>query len=91
MAATERRFHERIRVDLPVVYTYSNKKRTITDKSTTFDFSDSGMSFFTNKSFHKGNTLKINLPHIWDSSRNCTVRWCSSKNPNLYKVGIFIQ
>ncbi|OGW41253.1 MAG: hypothetical protein A2Y97_07075 [Nitrospirae bacterium RBG_13_39_12] len=76
---------------MPVIYTYSGKDWTTINESTTFDLSDSGMSFFSETPLNKGLKLQVKIPSVWDSPRPVTVRWCSSKFPDFYKVGVSLK
>lgn len=87
----ERRSQKRITIDLPVIYTYSGKHKIAGKDGTTFDLSDSGMCFYTDKLLRKGLNLQIQLLHIWEVPRLGIVRWYSMKKPNYYKVGVFFR
>jgi hypothetical protein len=87
----QRRRHQRIKVDLPLVYTYSNEHGVTTKAGKTFDLSDSGMGFYTETPLHEGLDLKITINHISHSPRDSNVKWCNMINPNLYKVGVSFQ
>jgi hypothetical protein len=85
----EQRAYNRIRVNLPVIYSYSGEYKVTADKATTSDISDSGMSFYTDKPLRAGLTLDVQIPHIWDVPRICTVRWNSMKSLKCFRVGVF--
>lgn len=88
----ERRVQKRVQVNLPVVYVYPNDHRVVTKNSSTFDLSDSGLSFYSDVPLNKGINLEVQLNHIWDAPRNSRVMWCNRTRHNLYKVGIsFLQ
>ena len=90
-AIKEKRNHYRIKVKLPVIYECSGEQKIATNSGTTFDFSDSGMCFYTHTHLREGINLQVQIPHIWDVPRTSIVRWCSMKTPNLYKVGVSFQ
>jgi hypothetical protein len=84
----EQRTYKRIRVNLPVIYSYFGEYKVNADKGTTADISDSGMSFYTDKPLKAGLTLDVQIPHFWDVPRICTVRWNSMKSLNYFRVGV---
>ena len=86
----EQRGLKRIKVNLPVVYTYFGEYKVTADKGTTFDISDSGMGFYTDKPLRAGLTLNIQISHIWDDPRTGVVRWNCMKSPNCFRVGIML-
>lgn len=87
----ERRAHYRLRVDLPVIYTFSTPDVTVTKKSITHDLSDNGMSFYAHMHVKKEVRLKVNISHIFDLPKNCIVKWCYKKDDNFYRVGVCFQ
>lgn len=89
-ANKEKRNHYRIQVKLPVICESSGELKIATS-GTSFDLSDSGMCFYTHMRLREGINLQLQIPHIWDVSRTSIVRWCSMKNPNLYKIGVLFQ
>ena len=84
----EHRAYKRIRVNIPVIYSYSGEYKVTNDKGTTSDISDSGMSFYTDKPLRAGLTLDLQIPHFWDVTKICTVRWNSMKSLNCFRVGV---
>lgn len=84
----EQRANNRIRVKLPVIYSYFGENKVTVDKGTTSDISDSGISFYTDKPLRGGLTLDVQMPHTWDIPRICTVRWNSMKSPKCFRVGV---
>lgn len=84
----EHRAYKRIRVNLPVIYSYFGEYKVTTDKGTTSDISNSGMSFYTDKPLRAGLTLDVQIPNLWDVPRICTVRWNSMKSHNCFRVGV---
>ena len=85
---TEKRSHKRIAVNIPVIYTYFGEYKARTDTGTTFDISDSGMCFYTDKPLRVGLVLDVKIPHIWDVPKVCMVRWTSMKSPHCFRVGV---
>ena len=83
----ERRAEKRLQVNLPVTYSYSIDHETVTAKSSTYNVSDSGLSFYSEFPLGKESKLQVELDHIWDAPRKSNVKWCV-KQHNQYKVGI---
>ena len=84
----EQRSLRRIKINLPVIYTYFGEYKLTVDQGTTADISDSGMGFYTDKPLRAGLTLDVKIPHIWDTPRTCVVRWNSMKSPDCFRVGV---
>ena len=55
----EQRSLKRIKINLPVIYTYFGEYKVTVDKGMTADISDSGMGFYTDKPLRAGLTLDI--------------------------------
>jgi hypothetical protein len=83
----EKRKDKRYSVAFPLIYTYDDRE-TLDDYGTTFDISASGVSFYTNKPLRQGLHIKVQVPHLWDTSRLAVVRWNSLKGPQCCKVGV---
>ena len=83
----ERRRQKRYLISLPVTYLFSDKHKVDSNDGTAFDFSDSGMSFYTDTPLFKGHNLQVHT-QIWKSSQKSIVKWCSKKYLNIYKVGV---
>jgi hypothetical protein len=83
----ERRTEKRLQVNLPVTYSYSIDHEKISGNSSTYDLSDSGLSFYVDIPLKKEINLQVDLDHIWDAPKNSQVKWCV-KQHNQYKVGI---
>jgi hypothetical protein len=84
----EKRNQNRNSISLPIIYAFSADHRIKVSHGTTFDISDSGIGFYTDKPLDKGLSLQVHLSHIWDFPRSSIVQWCSMKNVNLYRVGL---
>lgn len=84
----EQRSLKRMKINLPVVYTYFGEYKFTVDNGTTADISDTGMGFYTDKPLRSGLTLDIKIPHLWDSPRTCVVRWNSMKSSDCFRVGV---
>jgi c-di-GMP-binding flagellar brake protein YcgR len=87
----EKRAYYRLQIHLPVLYKVSNHQTTTIKKTTTYDVSDSGICFYADTLYKKGTKLQVTLPHIFDSSRTCTVMWNSKKYDDRYKIGVHFQ
>ena len=61
---------------------------TAFDENTTFDISQGGMCFFSNKCLEVGHILEIQCNAIWDKPKNGMVRWCQRVQHNLYRIGV---
>jgi len=87
----EKRAHMRKQINVPVIYGYFRGQTFIMNSGTTFDLSDAGMSFYTDKPFRKGKNLQFQSSYLWRRPRVGTVRWCNMKTVFLYKVGILFR
>ena len=87
----EKRNQKRNSVSLPIIYAFSSENRINVNYGTTFDISDSGIGFYTDKPLNKGLNLQVHLTHVWDFPKTSIVQWCSMKNVNLYRVGLSFQ
>lgn len=87
----EKRLHQRKQITVPVIYAYHGKQKIVVKNGTTFDLSESGMCFYTDRPLHEGLNVQVHSSHIWDYPRASTVRWCTMKNASLYKVGVSFQ
>lgn len=77
-----------MKINLPVIYTYFGEHKMTVDKGTTSDISDSGLGFYTDKPLRAGLRLDVRIPHIWDNTRTCIVKWNSMKSPGCFRVGV---
>jgi hypothetical protein len=87
----EKRNLKRNAINLPIIYAFSGDHRINVHYGTTFDISNAGMSFYTDMSLHEGLNLQVHLTNIWEFPRSGTVRWCSMKNVDLYRVGLSLR
>ena len=58
---------------------------------TVCDFSNEGLSFYTNMPVYEGEKITVLCSDIWDERKSCTIRWCSTLKFGLYKVGISLS
>jgi c-di-GMP-binding flagellar brake protein YcgR len=84
----ERRRNYRIRIDLPVHFTFSTGQEINLKEGVSLDISDTGMCFFTDEPLSKGSYVELRMQHIWVSPKKSTVMWCSMITPELYRVGV---
>jgi c-di-GMP-binding flagellar brake protein YcgR len=84
----QKREHQRVQISLPIIFAYSERDKIITKHGTTFDLSDRGLGFYTEKPLSEGLSLQIHLPDIWNSPKSSSVRWCRMKTSSLYRVGV---
>lgn len=87
----ELRTCKRREISLPVIYAFPGGQKIITNAGTTFDLSDSGMSFYTTMPLNEGLRLQVHLSNIWDFPRTSIVKWCSRKKNDFFKIGVFFQ
>jgi len=87
----EKRTLMRKQINVPIIYGYFLGNTFIMNSGTTFDLSDAGMSFYTDKPFQKGKNLQLQSSFLWSRPRVGTVRWCRMKTVYLYKVGILFR
>lgn len=91
----EQRSCKRMMLAVPVFYTYSCKKDDSTeiysDYGTSFDFSDSGISFYSHRPLLEGDDVTIVSNDLWDKQRAGTVKWCKTLNYNFYFVGMSLK
>jgi hypothetical protein len=83
----EKRTLKRIKINLPVIYSYCGEHKVTFNRGTTYDISDSGLCFYTDIPFQKGLALDIQIPQILDAPRICIVKWNSMKSPTCFRVG----
>jgi hypothetical protein len=92
---SEQRSCKRMMLAVPVFYTYSYKKDDLTgscsDHGTSFDYSDSGISFYSHRLFVEGDEVTIVSNDLWDKHRAGTVKWCKPLNYNFYLVGMSLK
>ena len=69
------------------MYKITTERGIIIKESKTYDLSDSGMSFYTDRSLDKRLIFEINIPLIWDSPKKAIVNFCIKKN-DFYKIGV---
>jgi hypothetical protein len=87
----EKRTRMRKQITVPIIFGYFRGQTFIMNSGATFDLSDAGMSFYTDKPFRKGKNLQFQSSYLWERPRIGTVRWCSMKTVFLYKVGILFR
>jgi hypothetical protein len=87
----ERRRYYRIRIDLPIYFTFSDKHEIKQKEGVSLDISDTGMCFYTDAPLQKGAQLQLSVQYVWDSPRGSTVRWCNMITNDLYRVGVSFQ
>lgn len=84
----ERRTRKRRQITVPISYGYIRKQTFIINSGTTFDLSNTGISFYTDNAFQEGINVQIFSSYLWELPRVGIVKWCSMKNIDFYKVGI---
>lgn len=89
--ARERRGQTRQQLTLPVVCVHSDLHGITTSTGSTFDLCSSGMCFYTHIPYPEGYSLQVQITDLWQSPRDCIVKWCSTKGINFYKVGVAFQ
>ena len=87
----ERRRFYRIRIDLPIQFTFSDKDETKQKEGIALDISDTGMCFYTDAPLQEGSQLQLSVQYVWDTPRGSTVRWCNMITHDLYRVGVSFQ
>lgn len=87
----EKRTRMRKQITVPIIFGYFRGQTFIMNSGTTFDLSDAGMSFYTDKPCRKGKNLQFQSSYLWRRPRVGTVIWCSRKTANLYKVGTLFR
>lgn len=87
----ERRRNYRIRVDLPIQFTFSSGHGINMKEGVSLDISDTGMCFYTDAPLSEGIDLQLNMKYIWESPKKSTVMWCSMITHDLYRVGVSFQ
>jgi hypothetical protein len=84
----------RTRLSVPITYAYCDTKDDKPDdylEGTTFDISNTGLSFYTNSPLHVGACIKIISKDIWKEQRSGTVIWCKTLSYKHYLVGVSLQ
>jgi len=89
--AKERRIQKRKQISLPVFYEYTEKHEHLYDHGTTFDISDSGICFYGRNPLLENLSIQVHVPDLWDKPKYGSVRWCSMKNFNFYKIGVILH
>jgi hypothetical protein len=84
--AVEKRIAKRNLIAVPVICTCADIYRVF--NGTSFDISNTGMSFFIDTPLREGLNVQINSKHFWDQPRDAMIRWCNAKSYNCYKVGV---
>jgi hypothetical protein len=90
-AYIEKRANARTHLSVPLYYIYPGSEA---DKSSdylaasTFDISDSGVSFYTTRLLLDGDDIKIFIKDLWNEQRAGTVKWCKTLNYNYHLVGV---
>jgi c-di-GMP-binding flagellar brake protein YcgR len=87
----QKRNNDRMQISVPVIFAYPGKEKLITNNGITFDISNGGMGFYSEKPLQKGLELQVLLPDLWNYPKSSLVRWCSMKKYNLYRVGVSFQ
>lgn len=87
----QQRFSGRVCVRVPVTLEYPDGSSVVTREGTIFDFSKTGMSFYTGTPLQKGVNLNVYSDHLWDLPRASTVQWCSMKDLRCYKIGVSFE
>ena len=87
----ERRLYYRIKVDLPIHFTFSDNQGTKQKEGISLDISDTGMCFYTDEPLQEGVLLQLSVQYVWDTPRSSSVRWCNMVTNDLYRVGISFQ
>ena len=57
-------------------------------EAATFDISEGGMCFYSNKPIETGRTIQVQCNDIWDKPKKGVVRWCQKVHLRLYRVGV---
>ncbi len=84
----ERRQNYRIRIDLPIHFTFFTAHGINSKEGVSLDISDTGMCFYTDEPLSEGTNLQISMKHVWGTPKKSTVMWCSTITPDLYRVGV---
>jgi chromosome segregation ATPase len=58
---------------------------------TTYDYSESGLSFFTHKPLFEGAGVDILCKSLWDEHKAGSVCWCKTIDFNFYLVGVSLH
>ena len=88
---SERRQNYRIRIDLPINFTFFTGHGINLKEGVSLDISDTGMCFYTDAPLSKGINLQMSMKHVWESPKKSTVVWSSMITPELYRVGVSFQ
>jgi hypothetical protein len=88
---SERRQNYRIRIDLPINFTFADGNEINLKEGVSLDISDTGMCFYTDAPLSEGIHLQLNMKNVWESPQKSTVVWCSMITPDLYRVGVSFQ
>jgi hypothetical protein len=89
-----KQLYERTRLSVPITYEYCDPKADKPGDSfegTTFDISNTGLSFYTNSPLPVGAFIKIISKDIWKEQRSGTVIWCKTLSYKHYLVGVSLQ
>jgi hypothetical protein len=93
--SAEKREKTRILLNVPVACTLSmikdDESKKVTVDCTTFDFSESGISFYTNRQLCEGDTVDILSNDLWNEIKTGKVRWCKTLDFKHYLVGVSFQ
>lgn len=85
------RCSNRVYMRVPVTLEYPEGSSVVTRDGNIFDFSKTGMSFYTATPLQKGINLNVYCDHLWDLPRASTVEWCSMKDLRCYKIGVSFE
>jgi len=73
---------------LPISTACSVKTGQNGQDATTFDISEGGMCFYSNKSVEIGKSVEVSCSDLWESPKRGIVRWCQKIHYRLYRVGV---
>jgi hypothetical protein len=85
------RRHRRTHFAVPVIFAYNCESKIVVSYGTSLNLSKAGMCFYSSMPLQEGLKLHVHSCHIWDNPKFSTVRWCSKKDHDYYKVGISFQ
>lgn len=81
------------RISISVHLTYTVTKgdtetgEKTTQEGTVFDYSASGVSFYTHSPLSEDDRIEIACKDLWEEKKTGTVVWCRSVKHNLFSVG----
>lgn len=82
----------RISISVHVTYTVTGRdtepdEKTIHD-GTVFDYSASGVSFYTHSPLFPDDTIELTCRDFWEDKKTGKVVWCKSVKHNLFLAGV---